>query len=330
MTHRPPATSRRPTSLRGVATLAALVTLVLSVVTMSTLPSSDETTSAAGRATTPTVPTTTVRSSEQNNPAAAADGTGNDPGTRQPNSSAGKARKVHRLADHPLLSGSNHGLPEIDCALPAWRDDPEAAEQFFTTAKDCLDAAWEPVMHRHHLPFRSPTLHFPTGDSFRTACGTIEIGTATAAYYCKGDLYVPYSGLQTDQYGNSPGIYLALFAHEYGHHVQELSGIMDAAWDHIYRLGRDSDKGLEMSRRKELQAQCFSGMFLTSQVGTQGTITQQMFSAAWADQLSRGDDNTETRKHGSNAHYAEWWQTGARTNTLADCDTFDVSKSAVS
>jgi len=337
MTHRPPApprwrvpgSDRRSPSLRTVSTLAAVTTLVLSVVTVSTLPA-QKTTPPVAHSSAPSARSVTPTGEQPGNAGAAGDTSVDDHETRQHNDPAGPPRRVHKLADHPLLTGSGRGLRETECELPQWQDDPSAAEEFFTAARECLDAAWEPVLRRHHLPFNPPTLHFPTGENFSTACGTIEIGTATAAYYCKGDLYVPYAGLQTDQYGKSPGIYLALFAHEYGHHVQELSGIMTTAWNHIYRVGQDSAKGMEMSRRKELQAQCFSGMFMASHVGGDGAITQPMFSAAWADQISRGDDDAEARKHGSNAHYAEWWRTGARTNALTECNTFSAPKSAVS
>lgn len=337
MTHRPPASPRRrspgsahgPASLRTVGTLAAVATLILSVITVSTLPGQENSASNRDAGTHAAQPTTST-SMRQGNAGAAGDTAAHAPDTRQQDGLGGAPHKVHKLADHPLLAGSQQGLSEAGCELPQWGDTPRAAEEFFTAAKECLDTAWEPVLRQHHLPFHPPTLHFPTGTSFRTACGTIEINDATAAYYCKDDLYVPYSGLQTDRYGQSPGIYLALFAHEYGHHVQELTGIMDAAWDRIYRSGRDSTQGTEMSRRKELQAQCFSGMFFTSHIGNNGSITQQMFSAAWTDQASRGDDNADTRNHGSNTHYADWWRSGARANALAECNTFAAAESEVS
>lgn len=244
--------------------------------------------------------------------------------------SATGPQKILKLADHPILQDPNAGLQNRVCNLPAWQSTQDGAEAFFTAASKCLDAAWGPFLEAYHLPFTPPALHFPTGASFETECGTIQVGIATAAYYCENNLYVPFRGLQTDQYGNNPGVYLALFAHEYGHHVQEVAGLMDAAWQKIYEAGQNSPAGLEMSRRKELQAQCFSGMFLGAHVDQGGTITRDMYNKAWNDQETRGDNTSRSHDHGTNAHYASWWRAGATSNRIADCNTFAAPSSEVS
>lgn len=253
-----------------------------------------------------------------------------EPTTRTTTPSAPQPRKVLRLADHPILQDPSAGLHGQTCALPTWQSSQSGAQAFFSAAADCLNAAWGPFLAAHDMPFTPPALHFPTGPRFQTDCGTIEVGIATAAYYCENNLYVPYGGLQTEQYGDSPGVYLALFAHEYGHHVQEMTGMMDAAWEKIYAAGRNSPAGLEMARRKELQAQCFSGMFLRTHIGNGGSGTQRMYDRAWQDQQTRGDDTSGSNDHGSNAHYAGWWRTGAQQNRIADCNTFAAASSEVS
>ncbi|EHR59730.1 putative metalloprotease [Saccharomonospora cyanea NA-134] len=235
---------------------------------------------------------------------------------------ASQPAKILKLADHPILQDPNAGLANRACPLPGWQSTPEGAKAFFTAARQCLDAAWEPFLRAYNLPFTPPRLHFPAAASFDTQCGKINVSISTAAYYCEGDLYLPFDGLQTEQYGNAPGVYLALFAHEYGHHVQELAGIMDAAWERIYAEGQNSPAGQEMSRRKELQAQCFSGMFLGAHVDQGGSITRAMYDAAWYDQETRGDDTSGTHDHGSNANYAKWWRAGAYDNRIVDCNTF--------
>ncbi|KAA9155035.1 metalloprotease [Amycolatopsis acidicola] len=243
---------------------------------------------------------------------------------------AASGQKVLKLADHPILQDPNAGLQNIVCRLPAWQSNQAAAQAFFTAAEQCLNDAWGPFLEYYHLPFSPPTLHFPTGASFQTACGTIGVGVATAAYYCDNNLYVPYNGLQIDQYGNNPGVYLALFAHEYGHHVQEVAGIMDAVWQQIYQVGENTPAGLDLSRRKELQAQCFSGMFLGAVVDRGGSVTHDMYAKAWRDQDTRGDNTSGSHDHGTNANYAAWWRKGAQNNRIAQCNTFSAPASEVS
>ncbi|WP_158885454.1 neutral zinc metallopeptidase [Amycolatopsis anabasis] len=276
-------------------------------------------------------------SGQQGDPAAAAPAPGptsggNGAGAASPTAEPGPSddQKILKLADHPILQDPDAGLKNLACDLPTWRSNQQGAEAFFSAASRCLDRAWGPFLQYYHLPFTPPALHFPTGASFQTDCGTIKVGIATAAYYCENNLYVPFRGLQTDQYGDNPGVYLALFAHEYGHHVQEVAGLMDAAWERIYAVGQNSEAGLEMARRKELQAQCFSGMFLGAHVDRGGSITRDMYAKAWKDQETRGDNTSGSHDHGTNAHYAAWWRTGAQDNRIARCNTFAAPGAEVS
>ncbi|MFC4004326.1 neutral zinc metallopeptidase [Prauserella oleivorans] len=314
--------------------LGAVTLLALASVLVVTLASGGDDDNSAygytnnGAGSTATSTTTTTTSSTP--PTTTTTTTSSETSTSSSSVSAPEGpRKILKLADHPILQDPNAGLQNRACHLPAWQSTPAAAEAFFTAAADCLDAAWGPFLEYYNLPFSSPVLHFPAGESFRTPCGTIQVGIATAAYYCENNLYVPFAGLQTDQYGDNPGVYLALFAHEYGHHVQEVAGIMDAAWERIYAAGQNSPEGLEMSRRKELQAQCFSGMFLGAHVDRGGSITRDMYDKAWYDQETRGDDTSGTQDHGSNANYAAWWRAGAYDNRIVDCNTFAASSADV-
>ncbi|WP_028661873.1 neutral zinc metallopeptidase [Saccharomonospora saliphila] len=331
---RPPRRSAVPVV---VGALAGVLVLVLGLVTVITLTRDDDPV-AGGPTDTPAPPSapsapptgaSTSTVPETSSPAPGSSASPSPSGGVAPGGAEPGPRKIYALADHPILQDPDAGLRNRACVLPAWESSPAGAQTFFRAARECLDAAWEPFLRAYGLPFRPPTLHFPSATSFETECGTITVGITTAAYYCENNLYLPYDGLQTSQYGNAPGVYLALFAHEYGHHVQELAGIMDAAWERIYDAGTDSAAGREMSRRKELQAQCFSGMFLGAHVDQGGTITRQMYDRAWYDQETRGDDTSGTHDHGSNANYAKWWRAGAYDNRIADCNTFDAPSAEV-
>lgn len=327
----PHAQKKKHTGAIVAGSLAAVVVLGVTLVVALTTGSSGSST-AASYDTVPTLSassttTRSVRSTSSRTTTSSSRATTTTT-TTQPTSA--EPRKILALADHPLLTDPDAGLPNAACTVPGWPSSPAASEAFFTAAAQCLNTRWGELLASMNLPFHPPQLEFPTGASFTTDCGTIDVGVATAAYYCKDHLYVPYRGLQTDQYGNKPGVYLALFAHEYGHHVQDLVGLMDAVWDEIYQDGQTSAAGLDMSRRKELQAQCFSGMFLGSTANRGGTVTQQVFDAAWNDQETRGDNTSGSHDHGTNAHYAAWWRKGAQSDRLAQCNTFAAPASEVS
>ncbi|TDV37580.1 neutral zinc metallopeptidase [Actinophytocola oryzae] len=228
---------------------------------------------------------------------------------------------VHALEDNPLFAG-DIGTPAVTCDLARWETTPAGAAAFFQSAIPCLDAAWAPVLQAQGLPFFSPNIAFPEGTQWDSACGSSNTGVA-AAFYCSYDstIYMPFAGLQSEMYGARPGVYLALLAHEYGHHVQALSGVMETYWDARYDAGADTDAGLELSRRSELQAQCFSGMFLASVYG-RGSVDDNLLTEARTSQ-DRGDHNPDLpRDHGTDDHAIGWWEQGAQQNRTYQCNTW--------
>jgi predicted metalloprotease len=232
-----------------------------------------------------------------------------------------------KLGDNPLFSAS--GPTSVTCTLPRWQSVPAASNAYFTAALPCLDRAWEPVLQSVNLPFHEPKLAFPSGKTWSSPCGSVSQEEA-AAFYCNGDqtLYMPMSGLQTDDIGDHAGAYLAVFAHEYGHFVQDVSGVLTAAHEQEYGGNNpDSDASLEVSRRIELQAQCFSGLFLAAAVG-HGSVDSTVARDA-QDTQDRGDQPGERRDHGTSAHASAWWTQGFVKKTVSQCNTWLASSSDV-
>lgn len=232
-------------------------------------------------------------------------------------------RPVYELGENPLFAG-DLGTPEVSCTLSRWRTEPAAARAFFTSALPCLDAAWRPVLEQAGLPFFTPSMEFPEGTNWSSPCGAVSGGNgAVAAFYCgeNNTLYMPFAGLQTEMYGAHPGVYLAVLAHEYGHHVQSMSGVLDAYAQARYEAGADTEPGLELSRRLELQAQCFSGMFMAAAYG-RGSVDDNILAEARGSQ-NRGDHTAGLpRDHGSDAHTSAWWEQGAQKNRTFECNTW--------
>ncbi|WP_414937038.1 neutral zinc metallopeptidase [Amycolatopsis sp. cmx-11-51] len=292
--------------------------------------STNPTTSSSDYTTTTTSSeTSTTATRSRDSTASRETSTGSTRGTSASRAPSGP-QPQHKLADNPLWLSSNVGLPNQACNLSRWASNPNASSAFFESARPCLDSVWQQVMSYTKLPFRVPTVKYPSGKNWSSPCGDASGGTV-AAFYCSQNetLYMPYEGLQPNQYGNRPGVYLAVFAHEYAHHVQALSGISKAYWDARYEAGTDSAAGLEMSRRNELSAQCLSGTFLGSTVGRGGSVDQAMYRDAWGSQ-DRGDHNGGPRDHGSDAHAISWWQHGAQKNRIAQCNTWAAKASDVS
>jgi len=230
---------------------------------------------------------------------------------------------VYALGDNPLFMDGLYA-PAITCNLATWNTSPQGAADFFLSAMPCLDAAWQPVMEAAGLPFYSPSITFPEGTEWSSPCGSVsQGGGAVAAFYCGQDntLYMPFAGLQTEMYGAHPGVYLAVLSHEYGHHVQAMSGVLSTYDEERYNAGVDTEAGLELSRRLELQAQCFSGMFFAAS-WSRGSVDDNILNEARTSQ-DRGD-HTEgaPRDHGTDEHAISWWEQGAQQNYTWQCNTW--------
>lgn len=235
------------------------------------------------------------------------------------------------LQGNPLFANARTALPGQPCTATGWPSDNSAAERFFASVTPCLERAWRPVVEGAGLDFRAPSLLVPSGSRISSPCGVTDLDTEdVAAFYCSSNetMYMPPKGLYPERYGNQPVIYLAVFAHEYGHHVQLISGIMRAGKLLERQYGRSSDRGLEASRRLELEAQCFSGLFIKSVSDTGGQFTSADYRTVYADQ-ERGDKPGNPRDHGTVAHYQGWWNTGYQSNRVAQCNTWTAASSDV-
>lgn len=243
--------------------------------------------------------------------------------------SGSENRGVQATADNPLLTNADYTLLPAKCAYTAWSTQVDVARKFFETAASCLQSAWKPLFDKMNLPFEPPKLNVSATTSGIT---TLCTGSSNnfAAFYCSADMtiYMPISQLQTDLFGNNWVVYLSVFAHEYGHHVQAQAGILGKVHSQRRDAGARSDLGLELSRRTELQAQCFDGMYLSSS-SNGGSLTSAQIGVARNDAYHRGDAPGDMRDHGTASNMGTWFETGYDKDRTMQCNTFSVPASKV-
>ena len=255
-------------------------------------------------------------------------GTASQPATGwelPPTSTVAPVRQVLLLADHPLLA-AGVALPATTCRLTRFRRDVPSLRLYYSGLMDCLDATWHPVLIGAAVPASSPSINLAEHPG-NTGCGNPEERSGDfTALYCPADetLYLPVDRLKEVDGGRASS-HLAILAHEYGHHVQELSGLLLAASEQLDDVGADTPAGREVSRRIELQANCFAGLFLAAVAG-RGPVTRGLADQAVADFRNGGLSDT----HGSRTHQAGWARTGYRGGTTAACNTWSAAPDEVS
>jgi predicted metalloprotease len=196
-----------------------------------------------------------------------------------------------------------------------------------------VDAVWKQLMRGYTRP-RVRLF----SNQVNTGCGPAS--TAVGPFYCPVDKTAYFDAgffqVLVDQFGSSGGPFAQEYvvAHEYGHHVQQLQGL----------LGR-SQQGAQGSGgngvRTELQADCYAGIWAhyASTVKQESTgvpylqpLSDKDIQDALSAAASVGDDriqkastghvNPESWTHGSAAERQKWFTIGYQTGDPNKCDTF--------
>jgi hypothetical protein len=239
-----------------------------------------------------------------------------------------RPRAVYRLADHPFLLKSV-SIPPVTCRLPPFGVSDERLAAYYTAGVECLNEAWGPLLAETNLPFEKPALD-ASPELKDGPCGAAPESDHAVAYYCGRNrtIYMPTARLRDNGGGDAPATHLATLAHEYGHHVQALTGLLRAADLKITDAGEKTPAGLEMSRRIELQANCFAGMFLTSAAG-KGSVSTSLARQAQEDFRYAVEEKPENNAHGSATNQSYWAASGFKSNSTTACNTFAAPASQV-
>jgi len=206
-------------------------------------------------------------------------------------------------------------------------------KQFVSVVLAKSEDVWNDVFRQNGREYREPTLVLFT-DRVQSACGIA--GSAVGPFYCPGDekVYIDLSFYEElRRRFNAPGDFAQAYviAHEVGHHVQNLLGIMDRV---DAARGRMSEaEANRLSVRLELQADFFAGMF-TRYVQNQGILEAGDIEEALRAASAIGDDQIQRRTtgyvvpdsftHGTSEQRLRWFKRGYDTGDMRQGDTFSA------
>jgi predicted metalloprotease len=228
-----------------------------------------------------------------------------------------------------LLNSIDQGAP---VQQTTGQNGPRADDPAFQFARRIVGSAedvWTPILQAKGVTFQPATL---TVYDYETPTGCGEGQSAAGPFYCSADarIYLDLSFFnELSQRFGAPGEFAQAYviAHEYGHHIQNLTGVFDS------HGGGGSGAGSD-SVRRELQADCYAGVW-ANRANTQFRILQEGDVEGGLRAASAvGDDTLEKQTqgyavpdsftHGTSAQRVRWFRRGLENGDMDSCDTFSA------
>jgi uncharacterized protein len=225
-----------------------------------------------------------------------------------------------------LLSGGNVATAPTPQGETGLQGDDEMGEFVATVLADTEDT-WSAIFQQAGQDYPEPTLTLFRG-AVDSGCGYAS--SASGPFYCPRDqnLYIDLQFYQElrDRFG-APGDFAQAYvlAHEVGHHVQNVTGTLQAGGNQSGAEGN--------SVRTELQADCYAGIW-AHHTDRQGLLDAGDIQEALTAAEAIGDDTLQRQTqgyvvpdsftHGSAEQRQEWFMRGYESGSMDSCDTFSA------
>ena len=195
---------------------------------------------------------------------------------------------------------------------------------------------WTKIFKEEGLgTYTPPTLVLFTGQ-VQSACG--QASAAVGPFYCSGDqkLYIDlsfFSQMKQQLGADGDFAYAYVIAHEVGHHVEYLTGILDKA--HTAMNETDKVNANKLSVRLELLADFYAGVWAHHDNNMFGSIEYGDLEEAidcakkigdnYLQEKARGYSQPESFTHGTSAQRMKWLKLGFDTGDIKRGNTFQMS-----
>ena len=259
--------------------------------------------------------------------------------------------------DPSLLIGgaemlNRQGQPQVQAPPTARRTGAPQDDmgRFVSKVLGSTELQWKQIFSKEGKTYRAPVLVLYRGRTQAQCGGAAQ--SAMGPFYCPSDqkVYLDTSffdqiatrfrgcdvGSKTCQFSQA-----YVIAHEVGHHVQNLLGILPKA-QHAQQAAGSKAAANHIQVQVELQADCLAGVWanrenesLRSQ-GKPAFIEPGDVEAALRTAAAIGDDTLQKRAqgyavpdsftHGSSEQRLRWFNTGFKSGTVGSCNTFAAAQ----
>lgn len=273
----------------------------------------------------PSAATPSASSSSTATASTAPSNPGDKPAEKKPDYSYTGGSAENNVVYNTVFEAGSLGCSGVPLRKPPIPD--SALKGYAQQIVGCLTSQFKAPLAKKGYSLSTPKVQTYARD-IDTPCGFIALARYPA-FYCSFNKTIYLNAVTDDTnfgyYGAEMG-YWFLLTHEYGHHIQQASGVF-AEYTKRYRASSARQQP-ELTRRLELQATCFGGVELNA-MWTSLKLGPSDY--AQIDYFNRHFDDTN-HDHGSATSNKRWFDRGytGDWSSFGDCNTWSAKDSAVS
>ncbi|HEV7438879.1 MAG TPA: neutral zinc metallopeptidase [Methylobacterium sp.] len=234
-----------------------------------------------------------------------------------------------------MAGGGRQREEQVDPGTQQRRRAPPADQsgQFAAKILGNTEDVWSTVLPNQTGKQYTPTAMVLYTGGTRSGCGSAQ--AAMGPFYCPLDkkVYLDtgfFKEMQQKFGVKGDFAYAYVIAHEVGHHVQDVLGILGKVQSRQQAAGKVESNRLSV--RVELMADCLAGVWAKNSNDRWNSLEQGDIEEALQAASAIGDDKLQKQSqgyavpdsftHGSSEQRMRWFTTGYKSGQTKSCDTF--------